>query len=103
MTLLQRDINTAVLTAALFVKDRQKEELITFAHEMSNREGQKEAIRTLCEMFANARGEKVEDVNAELAEEIIRRILANIKLRFGESVLSPEPPPSEEIDALCET
>ncbi len=96
MTLSQRDINTAAFVAVLFVKDKPEEELSNFAQEMRVPEKRQEAVKSLCELFANLRGEKVEDVNVELAEEIMRRILMNIELRFGKPSSSPEPPPSDK-------
>jgi hypothetical protein len=85
MALSQRDISTAALTAALFVQDKSKEELSNFVWKLSVPENRQESVKSLCEMLANSRGEKVEDVNVELAEEILRRILTNIGLRYGES------------------
>jgi len=103
MTLSQKDLIMASLVADMFVRNKSKEELSHFAQGVGVPEKRREAIKSLCEIYANVRGVKVEDVNTEFAGELIRRILANINFRFGELRLSPEPPPSEEIDAMCET
>lgn len=103
MTLSQTDINKAALIAALFVKERSRDELSQLARELSVPEKYREFTSGFQVVLARIHGFTQSAMSIELTEEIVRRIRSNVQIRLKAPEVQPKPPPSEEIDALCET